>query len=194
MRYLRVLLMEYLATMGLLDVAYVYPSDVPSDFYDLWGADDLPYLSRYDGLLYFRLNALGAYILGQTKQFTPGAPVPRSELTYAGDGLITDPEQSLLPADRLYLERFAKRRAPSEWTISLDTLTSAVEAGINPSHIGSFLRTVLGTVPEDIDFLLSDLQQGAERITRVGRGVILQARDADLAARLASDKSLSRWI
>lgn len=27
----------------------------------LWGCEDLWYLSRYDGLLYLRLNLLGAY-------------------------------------------------------------------------------------------------------------------------------------
>jgi hypothetical protein len=33
------------------------------DFYDAWGTDDLALLSRYDGLRYIRLNALGAYCL-----------------------------------------------------------------------------------------------------------------------------------
>ena len=63
-RYALCLLFEYAATLGLIDVAYVAPAGVRRDFRSLWGTDDLDFLSRYDGLLYFRLNPLGAYCLG----------------------------------------------------------------------------------------------------------------------------------
>jgi hypothetical protein len=59
-RYVFCLLFEYAATLGMIDVAYVNPAGVRLDFQKMWGTDDLEYLSRYDGLIYFRLNALGA--------------------------------------------------------------------------------------------------------------------------------------
>jgi hypothetical protein len=34
-----------------------------ANFGDIWGTDDLSFFSRYDGLLYFRLNPLGAWCL-----------------------------------------------------------------------------------------------------------------------------------
>src|SRR3989442_3928132 len=63
-RYALCLLFEYAATLGLIDVAYVAPAGVRRDFRSLWGTEDLDFLSRYDRLLYFRLNPLAAYYLG----------------------------------------------------------------------------------------------------------------------------------
>ncbi len=59
-RYLMVLLFEYAATLGLVDVRYTDPENGTNDFGDLWGADGLEYLSRYDGLEAVRLTRLGA--------------------------------------------------------------------------------------------------------------------------------------
>ena len=70
-RYLLCLLFEYAATLGLIDVAYIEPHDARRNFRDLWGADGLDFLSRYDGLLYFRLNPLGAFCLGLAADYVP---------------------------------------------------------------------------------------------------------------------------
>jgi hypothetical protein len=83
LRYLLCFLFEYAATLGLIDVAYIRPDRAECDYADLWGADDLDFLSRYDGLLFFRINALGAYCLGKTPTYgpqeteAPRAPRPR---------------------------------------------------------------------------------------------------------------------
>jgi hypothetical protein len=72
-RYILCLVFEYAATLGMVDVAYIDPDHARDDYRDQWGTDDLSFLSRYDGLLYFRLNALGAYCLGLTDNYQ--APV-----------------------------------------------------------------------------------------------------------------------
>lgn len=59
-RFVLAFLFEYAATAGLLDVAYIPPQGARGDFWDRWGADDLSCFSRYDGLLYLRINPLGA--------------------------------------------------------------------------------------------------------------------------------------
>lgn len=61
--YLQVLLLESLGTLGLVDVAYVFPHYLWPDFRSEWGTDDDSFIGRYDGLLYVRLNRLGAYSL-----------------------------------------------------------------------------------------------------------------------------------
>jgi hypothetical protein len=68
-RYILSLLFEYAATLGMVDVAYIHPDHARDDYRDQWGTDDLDFLSRYDGLLYVRLNALGAYCLGLTDNY-----------------------------------------------------------------------------------------------------------------------------
>lgn len=72
-RYTLAVLLEYAATLGLIDVQYTDPVGARTDYHDNWGADDLNCLSRYDGLLAIRLNPLGAYALGLTGDYHPPA-------------------------------------------------------------------------------------------------------------------------
>jgi len=69
-RYALCVLFEYAATMGLIDIRYTDPRGARPDYRFLWGADVLPYLSRYDGLCAVRVNALGAALL-----HNPAAPL-----------------------------------------------------------------------------------------------------------------------
>jgi hypothetical protein len=62
-RYALCVLFEYAATLGLIDVRYTDPRGARPDYRFLWGTDQLPYLSRYDGLQAIRVNPLGAAIL-----------------------------------------------------------------------------------------------------------------------------------
>ncbi len=80
-RYALCVLFEYAATLGLIDVGYVDPRGARDDYRDLWGADQYPYLSRYDGLVAVRVNELGAAILHDQRPETAlariGLPRPR---------------------------------------------------------------------------------------------------------------------
>ncbi|PYS31945.1 MAG: hypothetical protein DMG14_35875 [Acidobacteria bacterium] len=44
------------------------------DLGDVWGTDDLPFFSRYDGLMYFRITPLGEYCLGIASSYE-SAPI-----------------------------------------------------------------------------------------------------------------------
>lgn len=77
-RYTLCVLFEYAATAGLIDVTYTDPRGARDDYKYLYGTDDLPYLSRYDGLLAIRVNDLGDALLhdpAAVRDLT--LPVPR---------------------------------------------------------------------------------------------------------------------
>jgi hypothetical protein len=77
-RYALCVLLEYAATIGLVDVAYTDPDGARPDYRALWGADQYACLSRYDGLLAVRVNELGAAILHDPDALPAlGLPVPR---------------------------------------------------------------------------------------------------------------------
>jgi hypothetical protein len=77
-RYALCVLLEYAATLGLIDVAYTDPRGARGDYRALWGADQLACLSRYDGLVAVRVNELGAAILHDPGALPGlGLPVPR---------------------------------------------------------------------------------------------------------------------
>ncbi len=99
-RYILVYLFEYLATIGLIDIAYTVPYLVRDDCGDLWGTNDLTHLSRYDGLLYFRINPLGAYCLGLAQQYQPRI-IEKPALVDLGEARLL----------RCYNEAFAKMLA-----------------------------------------------------------------------------------
>jgi hypothetical protein len=62
-RYALCVLFEYIATLGLIDVHYIWPAGARDDYRFLWGTDGFASMSRYDGLLAVRVNDLGAAIL-----------------------------------------------------------------------------------------------------------------------------------
>jgi hypothetical protein len=77
-RYALCVLFEYAATLGLIDVGYVDPGGARDDYRSLWGAEDYPSLSRYDGLRYVRVNELGTAVLHDPEVLPYLAlPVPR---------------------------------------------------------------------------------------------------------------------
>ena len=77
-RYALCVLFEYAATAGLVDIMYTDPLGARDDYRFLWGAGELPYLSRYDGLLAIRVNELGAAVLHDPDVVDDlGLPVPR---------------------------------------------------------------------------------------------------------------------
>ncbi len=71
------MLFEYVATLGVIDVAYTGPRGARDDYRELWGADRYDSLSRYDGLAAVRVNDLGAAILHDPGALASlGLPVP----------------------------------------------------------------------------------------------------------------------
>jgi hypothetical protein len=77
-RYALCVLFEYAATLGVIDVIYTDPRGARGDYRGLWGADEYPCLSRYDGLVAVRVNELGAAILHDPGALAGlGLPVPR---------------------------------------------------------------------------------------------------------------------
>ena len=77
-RYALCVLFEYVATLGVVDVAYTSARDARDDYRELWGADGYDSLSRYDGLAAVRVNELGAAILHDPGALPAlGLPVPR---------------------------------------------------------------------------------------------------------------------
>jgi hypothetical protein len=187
-RYAMSVLLEYAATLGMIDVALVPPAGARRDFRGLWGADDLPFFSRYDGLMYFRLTPLGAYCLDVESGYqAPPVEVkpvlrvlPNLEIVAAGSDL----EQS----DRLALNAYATPVSDFVWRLESGKLLAAIEAGRQMGEIREFLAARSGeALPGTVARLLDDV---AERTTKVhdrGLARLVECADAALAALIAND-------
>jgi hypothetical protein len=119
-RYMLCLLFEYAATLGLIDAAFIPPAGARRDYHDLWGTDNLPFFSRYDGLMFFRITARGAYSLGVTQSYK-SAPLEVKQvlrvlpkLEIAAKGILMDASSSSVRiSTRLKLLR--RRLALRSW-------------------------------------------------------------------------------
>ena len=185
-RYLLCLLFEYAATLGLIDVAYVEPHYVESDYTDLWGTDDLDFLSRYDGLLYFRLNPLGAYCLGLTKRYAPSQIEAQSTLSVLSSLQISATGEPLSPDEALLLETYAEKESDNVWRLDRGKSLSALESGHEMAELRAFLTSRDDQVlPEAVEGFMTHIEQNAHALVHKGAAVLIECASADVAEAVA---------
>lgn len=190
-RYTLAVLFEYAATLGLLDVDYVPPAHARDDFRDIWGADWIDALSRYDGLLAVRLTALGAYAAGLTTSYVAATPAvaDRTLQVLANHDIVATAE--LAPADRLVLDAFAARTSDRVWTVSTASLLAAADAGRAPGELISFLdERAVHAVPGTVRRILADVEARAGQVRDLGTRRVLECAEPSVATLLAQDRSM----
>jgi hypothetical protein len=200
-RYLLAYLFEYADSLGLIDVAYLPPEGVRDDFRGNWGTDQLPWLSRYDGLQYFRINPLGAYVFGEVNAYQcvchprallSGTEASRGLKVLPNFDIVAMDRPSLSRADAAYLDSVADKTSDAVWHISPATLLRAAESGVLPDDILSFLTTRSAEpVPQTVSVLLADTKSRIAKFSYLGAGHILACSDPMLVKLVASHRSLS---
>jgi hypothetical protein len=187
-QYLRAFLMESLATLGLVDIAYVYPHWLWPELSGSWGTDDMSFCGRYDGLLYVRLNPLGAYCLGLRSSYEPPV-VPRQDLfKVLPNREVALSNGPLSPADRSTLDLFAKQKSEYVWALDAQQILLHVEGDGAVEDVGQFLRqNTSEEIPQTVDVFLSDLADKADAVQGVETAVLVEMKDAAIAARVAHD-------
>ena len=189
-RYVLCLLFEYAATLGMVDVVYVHPKGARLDYTDNWGADELAYLSRYDGLTYFRLNPLGAYCLDEADEYEPEAPTDTTSITVFADRRI-QVHGSLSVEERLLIDTYADAESDDVWRLDADAILTALESGHDMGELRGFLTARdEQPLPETLEGFLRNIERGASALTLRGTALVVECVDADVAARLAADQKL----
>jgi Helicase conserved C-terminal domain len=187
-RYTFALLLEYAATLGIIDVALIPPAGARRDFRHMWGTDELAFFSRYDGLMYFRITPLGAWCLEVESNYQP-APVevkpvlrilPNLEIAAAGPAL----EQS----DRMALNVYALPVSDFVWRLDAGKLLAAIEEGRPVEELREFLTARSGApVPDTVARLLDDIAERCTKVQDRGLARLIECADAALAALIAND-------
>jgi len=189
-RYLLAFLFEYAATLGLIDVAYIHPAGARPDYGDLWGTDDLTCLSRYDGLLYFRVNNLGAWVLGLTAKYTP-SPVEQRQILKVLPNFDVVATGPLPSGDQLFLEQFATQTAENVWKIERARLIEMLENGRHLADIETFLQANSGDdLPQPVAVLLTETAERVAGLQQRGEALLIEVKDPVLAQLIANDGKL----
>jgi hypothetical protein len=192
-RFALALLFEPAATLGLLDVAYIPPQEARDDFWSRWGADDLSCLSRYDGLKFVRVNALGAWCLGMAEEYQAEAVPSAPRFRVLPNLDVVASERPPDPADALPLDRVGVRTSESVWRLDRAKILAAIEGGLDLAELEEFLAAGgHGHLPQTARVLLSDLRDRAGRLRDLGAARLIECADAETARLLASDRQLGK--
>lgn len=191
-RYVLCFLFEYAATLGLIDVAYVPPLGARRDYSDQWGTDGFAYLSRYDGLQFFRLTPLGNHCLGGQETYVPAQAPPRRAIRVLPN-LDVVACQDLFAADRLALDAFAEKTSDSVWRLDAAKLLTWIERGRSVDEAREFLIARVGEpLPPTASRFFDDLAERAGRLADRGLARLVECDDAALAALIAHDRRAKR--
>lgn len=200
--YVRAVLWEYAATLGLIEIAYTWPEEAPHDFGDPYGLDEYDYLSRYDGLWALRLTDLGAFVLGLTDQYTPPAAVaeqgpPLLKVLPNLDVVITDATR-IMPNDRAFLERIGVAESEAVYRLSRDQLLEAAQHGLSLEQIQTFLAGKSGLeeaeLPQTVRVFFQDLRQRLGALREGGKMLLLEGDDPYILTELANAPALRSLV
>jgi hypothetical protein len=187
--YINAIIMEYLGTIGAVDVAYVAE--------DLTFVDtNVNYLdeaySLHDGLLYFRINNWGAFLLGQADEYVPSAP-PKQDLFTIDDELAVTLLAELRPNEQLQLEAVAESLPKSGYRLDTEKLLTAVESGLTFTQLADFLQANhRGDLPPPVSNWLARLKGNMGLFREGETAVFIHLDKPELKELIEQDKVLSR--
>ena len=188
-RFALAFLFEYAATLGIIDVAYISPVDARNDFHDRWGVDDLMALSRYDGLLYVRINSLGAWCLGQAERYEPETFTAEPVLRVLPNKDVVASQRPLSAGDALLLDRYAERTSDAVWHLDASRILQAVEQGQSVRELRDFLAARSAEpLPQTVTVFLDDVAAKAGQLEDLGTARLIQCADALVAELLVNDR------
>ena len=193
--YLRCLLFEYAATLGLIDVAYIIPHNGSSgEWDDFWGADNFSFLSRYDGLLAIQLNALGAYCLGLTATYEASSIVVETSLRVLPNLEIVLTGSPLKGGETLLMQTFTNQVSESVWTLDRAIALKAVAQGHSLEDFRDFLTEAsVDPLPDTVSQFFADCISRSQGIQDQGLARLFECSDQALATLIAHDSRTKKY-
>ncbi len=191
-QFFRAFIMESLATLGLLDIAYCRPHDLWPEFGDSYGRDSHSFLGRYDGLLYVRLNPLGAWCLGEADSYSSPKvePIAVFRVLPNHEIVATAPPD---PASAAFLELFADRKSDAVWSLDGEKILLFVEGGGSMEELRAFLCAhSTGEIPGNVRIWLDGLAQKSRSCRSAEKAVLFEWKDSAQAVLLTSSSETSR--
>ena len=192
-RYTLCFLFEYLATLGLIDIAVSKPNFVRKDYGDLWGMDDLDYFSRYDGLIYFSINELGKYCLGLSDSYENNEPEGESLFKVLPNFEVVATEKIPIHVE-INLNYYLKKKTSRVWQIDSETIISCLEKGHKLDNIIRFLTIYCeNRLPDTIVTFFEDLSYKTTSLKSFGEAKLIECENQKLALTFANDSDTKRY-
>lgn len=187
-RFIEVVLLEYLNTLGIIDAA-VSNGYHCSDY----GDHETEYLS----LDYFKLTPMGAYVIGATDKYIPIPEENASGFVVQPNYDIVVSEGKLKQVHNLFFDRFAEKvadDAASIYRLTFKSIVDALDNGIEVSEITEYIEKYCNNpLPGNVKKTLEDWERESKRV-RIRKVTIVETEDKYLMEELKSSKSIRNYI
>lgn len=193
LRYLLTVLFEYAAPLGMIDIAYVDPDGSHDNFHDLWGTDELEFLSRYDGLSYIRLTELGAWCLGLRDQYVP-YQLPSTlklDVLPSLQFRITGGQPSA--QETLLLNGWATQVTDGCWRLDRAKTLSAAGKGHDIDTLESLLLQASDQpLPEPVEAFFKHIRQHATALRTAATALLIECQSPEIARQIARHRETAK--
>jgi len=191
-RFAMAFLLEYCATLGIIDVGIGLPWGARKDMRGLWGWDEQTCISRYDGLHNLRLTPLGAWVLGAADEYLPRRISARAlQILPNLDVVLSHTPE---PAVLIQLERIAGQTADNVYRLAREKILDACEDGVALADILNFLTDQTDDeLPHAARALFREIEEGLAKFTLKSSGYLIHCTDPGLISQVTHDPAFSRW-
>ncbi len=185
---------EYLGSIGAVDLLFNEPEVAYFDSHFEYIYDDEPY-SLYDGLQYFRINNLGAYLLGQAGDYVPAVKHDPVIFAISDDLMVTVTEPDLItPYDTSLLEQMARPLKEGGYRLDTQQMLTALEEGGDLAHLRDFLESRhSGPLPEAVHHWLETIEQHSRAFKLAGNALLIKVKSPALAEMVMTDSKLRKF-
>ncbi|RLV61397.1 hypothetical protein D5018_01525 [Parashewanella curva] len=193
--YLQCLLLEYAATLGLVDIVLQDLDKTNSSNEQYWGLMDLECFHRYEGLTHIRLTNLGAYVLGESDYYesetvnldvTPVTLMPKGRLSF---------ESTPLPWETQFIGLYCKQKDDLCWVLDRKLIVEALQSGGSTDELQDFLlqRDPQPFLPQDWETLFKQINQRLDGATAEFEAMVYRCKDKDVLALILNNKVLAKY-
>lgn len=192
--YINALIWEYLGSIGAVDLLYNEPEVAYFDAHMDYLYSDEPF-SLYDGLKYFRINNLGAYLLGQAGEYIPSVKHDPVIFAISDDLTVTLTEPDLVtPYDTSLLEQIAVPLKNGSYRLDTQQMLTALEEGGDLAHLQDFLHNRhSGPLPEAVHHWLETIEQHSQAFKLSGQALLIKVESPALAELVMTDNKLRKF-
>ncbi|MDR2669124.1 MAG: helicase-associated domain-containing protein [Desulfovibrio sp.] len=181
------IILSFFGALGILDIA--------------WGENSDDYGDRGRRIpIAFRINPLGAYVLGSSDLYVaPAAPKTKIKggFTVLPDYTIVVPDSEDRLKHEIYFEKlFTKVSTTDEaaiYKLDFGTIVRAVDSGVSIADLRNYLFASDRTMPENVVRALDDWEKQAGRI-RLRQVTILECDEAALLEEVIHYRRMSGFI
>ncbi|MCL1080144.1 hypothetical protein D5R81_18700 [Parashewanella spongiae] len=193
--YLQCVLLEYAATLGLIDIVLCDLDKTDSSNEQYWGLMDLECFHRYEGVTYFRLTKLGAYVLGESDHYepetvnldvTPVTLMPKGRFYFAS---------TPMPWEIQFIGLYCKQKDELLWALDRKLIVEALQSGGSTDELQNFVlkRDPQPFLPQDWETLFKQVNQRIDGATAQFEAMVYCCKNKEVLALILSNKVLTKY-